>query len=216
MDIKTKVWKKLQGWKKRLLSQGGKEVLIKVVALSIPTYSMSCFKLLESLCRDLENMMAKFWWGQRKEENKTRWVSWFKMCAAKFYSGLGFKNQQSFNVALLAKQAWRIMNETSSILYKVYKSKYFPNSDFQINAQLGNAPSYAWRGIWESKGFLLQGYKWHVGNGKSIKIWIDLWLPSQRLLSMVHDKDRLQSYQIVAHLIDEDTNWWDAKLVTSL
>ena len=39
--LKDRVWKKLQGWKGILLSRTGKEILIKVVAQSIPTYTMS-------------------------------------------------------------------------------------------------------------------------------------------------------------------------------
>ncbi|XP_041009451.1 uncharacterized protein LOC121253512 [Juglans microcarpa x Juglans regia] len=42
-DLKHKVWSKLQAWKEKVLSQGGKEILIKAVALSIPSYTMSCF-----------------------------------------------------------------------------------------------------------------------------------------------------------------------------
>ena len=38
--LKDRVWKKLQGWKGMLLSRSGKEVLIKVVTQSIPTYTM--------------------------------------------------------------------------------------------------------------------------------------------------------------------------------
>lgn len=38
--------------------------------MSIPTYSMSYFKLLEGLCKELESMMSKFCWGQKNEENK--------------------------------------------------------------------------------------------------------------------------------------------------
>lgn len=67
-EIKQQVWKKLQGWKEKLLSQGGKEILIKVMEMSIPTYIMCCFKPLISLCNELGKMMTHFWWGQRKEE----------------------------------------------------------------------------------------------------------------------------------------------------
>ena len=61
--IKERVWNKLQGWKEQLLSQVGREVLLKVVVQAIPTFAMSCFKLLVGLCHDIEMLIRKFWWG---------------------------------------------------------------------------------------------------------------------------------------------------------
>ena len=66
--IKKRVWKKLQGWKERLLSQAGKEVLIKSVIQAIPTYTMSCFKLPKGLIKELEIMIRKFWRGVQRWE----------------------------------------------------------------------------------------------------------------------------------------------------
>ena len=66
MQIKEQVWAKIQGWKEKLLSQAGKEVMIKAVIQSIPTYSMSVFKLPVGLCKDIEAMVWKFWWGERE------------------------------------------------------------------------------------------------------------------------------------------------------
>jgi hypothetical protein len=61
--IKDRVWSKLQGWRERLLSQAGREVLLKAIVQAIPTYSMSCFRLPDCLCSDLEGLMCRFWWG---------------------------------------------------------------------------------------------------------------------------------------------------------
>ena len=55
--LKERIGQKLAGWKGKLLSMGGKEILIKAVTQAIPTYTMSCFQLPQSLCDDLESMM---------------------------------------------------------------------------------------------------------------------------------------------------------------
>ena len=62
-SIKEKLAKKLSGWKEKLLSKVRKEILIKVVAQAIPTYTMSCFKLPDSLCNELTSLIRNFWWG---------------------------------------------------------------------------------------------------------------------------------------------------------
>ena len=63
--IKEKVWKKLQGWEEKLLSQAVREFFIKAELQAISTYSMNYFKLPLGLCNDLESLIRKFWWGQR-------------------------------------------------------------------------------------------------------------------------------------------------------
>ena len=62
-DIKEKLGKKLVGWKEKLLSKASKEILIKAVAQVILTYTISCFKIPDSLCEELTRMIRNFWWG---------------------------------------------------------------------------------------------------------------------------------------------------------
>ena len=74
-DIKENIGRTLVGWKEKMLSKAGKEVLIKAMAQAISTYTMSCFKIPDSFCDELTTMIRKFWWGKKKEENKISWLS---------------------------------------------------------------------------------------------------------------------------------------------
>ena len=58
--LKDRVWKKLQGWKGKTLSRARKEILIKAVAQSIPTYTMGVFQLPAKLCDELQAICARF------------------------------------------------------------------------------------------------------------------------------------------------------------
>ena len=73
--IKERVWAKLQGWKEKLLSQAGREVLLKAVVQAISTFTMSCFKLPVGLCKEIEMQIRKFWWGERGGQRKIHWKS---------------------------------------------------------------------------------------------------------------------------------------------
>jgi hypothetical protein len=62
-ELKDRVFRKFVGWKEKLLLQAGREVLIKAVAQSIPTFAMSCFLLPKGFYEELNSISSKFWWG---------------------------------------------------------------------------------------------------------------------------------------------------------
>lgn len=88
--IKDQVSRKIEGWKGKLLSNAGREILIKAVAQAIPTYTMNCFKLSNSLCSELNSLVGDFWWGRKENAQKNAWVSWGNLCKPKKESGMGF------------------------------------------------------------------------------------------------------------------------------
>lgn len=114
-------------------------------------------------------MMSKFWWGQKEKERKMAWVSWEKLCTPKIEGGMGFKDLKAFNLALLAKQGWRVQQNPSTLIHRVFKERYFEGNPFK-EAQLGNRPSYAWRSIMATKDIIVKSSRWTIGNGKRVHI----------------------------------------------
>ncbi|KAL5830904.1 hypothetical protein ACOSQ4_016258 [Xanthoceras sorbifolium] len=175
-SILDRVWNKLQGWKGRLFSIGGKEVLIKAIAQAVLAYAMSCFKLPVSIGLEVQKMGANFWWGSGQDKRKMHWFSWKRLCQPKVEGGMGFRDFQAFNQAMLAKQGWRILNDPSSLLSRVLKAKYFPNTNF-LKSSLGWKPFFVWRSILWGRDVLLRGLRWKVGDGQSISVYDDPWIP---------------------------------------
>ena len=138
--LKDRLWSKIQGWIERTMSMAGKEVLVKSVAQVVPVFSMSCFKLPRGLCEHLNMMIRKFWWGSTNGQRKPHWVSWKSMTQPKSLGGLGFKDFELFNLAMLARQAWRLLQDPNSFSAHVLKSIYYPDTSI-LQATLGSHPS---------------------------------------------------------------------------
>jgi len=114
-DFKEKLGKKLAGWKEKLFSKADKEMLIKAVAQAIPMCTMNCFKIPDSLCEDLTSMIWNFLCGQKWDKRKMAWLSWDKLYEPKAAKGMGFHQLKQFNLALLAKQGWRLQTMQDSL-----------------------------------------------------------------------------------------------------
>ncbi|KAG7960002.1 hypothetical protein I3843_10G099000, partial [Carya illinoinensis] len=138
------------------------------------------------------------------------------MCQRKSLGGMGFKDLRSFNLALLAKQGWRLPQDENSLMHKLFKAKYFPNIAF-MQAGLGGNPSYAWRGIWEARKWLVARCKWRIGDGKSVNIWQDQWIPGHISLlieAVVISAD--SRFDTVASLFVTHEKMWDINKFRSL
>lgn len=170
---------KLQGWKKITLTQAGKEVLIKSVVQAIPSYAMACFALPKRFCDKLNSYISNFWWSGNPENRGVHWASWDHATQSKFSGGLGFRDFKAFNVAMLAKQGWRLTINPNTFWGSIMKGLYYPNSNF-LQAAKGNRPSWAWSSLLQGREILLKGIRWQVANGSKILFWNDNWLPSSQ------------------------------------
>ena len=208
---KDRLWSKVQGWIERTISSAGKEVLVKSVAQGVSVFSMSCFKLPRGLCEHLNMLIRKFWWGSKEGKRKPHWVSWKTMTQPKGMGALRFKDFELFNLAMVARQAWRILQNPGTLSAHLLKSIYFPTIDF-LSAELGNHPSQVWRAIIEGRDTLKQGLIKRIGNGADTNIWTDNWLPREEMMRP-YGSISPNPPTYVSELITSMTASWNRQLV---
>jgi hypothetical protein len=209
--LKDRLWKKIQGWMERLLSTAEKDILIKAIAQAIPTFVMSCFDLTKELCDEMSTLICRYWWAQHDKENKMHWLSWELLTKPKSEGGLGFRDLFGFNMAMLARQAWRMLTNPDSLCARVLKARYFPDSSI-LEASASNGISYTWRSILKGVKLLKEGLIWRVGDGSQINIWTDMWLNREGSRLPVTPKCQCLLSK-VSELICPVTGQWDEELV---
>ena len=91
---------------------------------------MSCFLLPKSFVHKINMLMAGFWWGDNNGKRKIHWRAWDSLCISKLDKGFGFRDFESFNLALIAKHWWLLIHNENSICFKVLKAKYSPSMLF--------------------------------------------------------------------------------------
>ena len=168
---------------------------------------MSIFKFPRKVCDGVNSILAKYWWGQTRSEKKIHWINWKKMCTPKKKGGMGFRDFHAFNLAMLAKQAWRLVTGTHSLFYRVYKARYFPRCSF-MEAELGHNPSFVWRSLLAARDLIREGSIWRIGNGQSIAVSDKNWLSHPPVF-----KPGANTNLKVGDLIHHETMQWNRPLI---
>ena len=138
---------------------------------------------------------------------KIHWVNWERLCKAKESGGMGFKEIEKFNDALLAKQVWRMMHNMDSLCYKVFKARFFSNCSI-LEANEGTVGSYAWKSILSARDVVRKCMVWQVRNGQSVSIREDKWLPDQVCKTVMLPPPSLPPDAKVCNLINPKSTTW--------
>ncbi|XP_012837512.1 PREDICTED: uncharacterized protein LOC105958055 [Erythranthe guttata] len=173
---------------------------------------MGCFLLPIGLVREHEAAIRRFWWGNGTTKGM-HWLAWKELCKSKEKGGMGFRDLRSFNLALVTKQAWRILSNPNLLLSKIMAARYFPHGNFR-DAGIGYRPSTTWRSIWQTLPFLKMGLRRRIGNGNDTSVWADSWLRDGGNFRIITKRPVYSAFpNKVADLIDNPTNQWHLETI---
>ena len=167
---------KLSTYKADHLSHAARLELIRSVLSSIPVYYMSNILFTKKFIAKIRSIIRNFWWTGIRSETNTKSLclcAWKNICSPKNEGGLGIRNLQAMNQALILMAAWRLAVNHDNYLYSVLKSKYFPDSSiWRPNV---NVPKSAfWVSILKVLPLLKEHSFYQVSTGQ-ISIWSTPW-----------------------------------------
>jgi hypothetical protein len=172
---------------------------------------MWVFKLPYGLCDELMKMIRSYYWGAAHGKRKTHWLAWDHLMKSKDHGGVGFKDLRLFNQALLARQAWRLIEHPNSLCAQLLKAKYYPNGHILDTVFSGNGSSTWQHAIEHGLALLKKGVIWRVGNGANIRVWRDPWIPRDASRKTISPKLRCRFKWVADFLLADGT--WDVQRV---
>ena len=139
------------------------------------------------------------------------WYDWKRVSLPKSVGGLGFRDLEKFNQALLGKQVWRILQNPGCLMARILKSRYFQDGDI-LSAVLKKKASYAWKSILYGRDLIKQGMRYIIGDGSLINTRTDPWIPDHTPRA---PRPRVPGSRIgkVNQLFSQYGNGWDEQKV---
>lgn len=133
---------------------------------------------------------------------------WSHLCHPKNQDGMGgFCDLHAFNLALLAKQSWKLITEPHTLLTCILGAKYFSSTNI-LHASTKPGISYAWRSLLVGLQLLQLGIRKRVGTSLSIHAWQDPWLPKSHSFKPLPYNHYLVENLRVADLISYGPRRW--------
>ncbi|XP_021743210.1 uncharacterized protein LOC110709306 [Chenopodium quinoa] len=119
-----KVVKRLQAFTPLRLSPAAKLVIINSVLIASFNHILSVFKIPDSICSRMDNLLARFWWKSSSSNRGLALRSSSLFHLPKSLGGLGIRSISPFNSSLLAKQSLRIIQCPQLLVSRLLSAKY--------------------------------------------------------------------------------------------
>ncbi|XP_016667359.1 uncharacterized protein [Gossypium hirsutum] len=108
---------------------------------------------------DIQPKLSRAWWTGKDKGRFWMMLPWKTLSHLKGMGGIGIRDIRLFNLALLGRQVWRLINNKDTLCYKVLSSKYFPDGNI-FNSKKVDKASFTWTSIAAVANTLRNGFGW--------------------------------------------------------
>lgn len=129
--------------------------------------------------------------------------------------GLGVRDIEAFNDALLAKQGWRILKKPGCLLAKVLLGKYCKTESL-LDVEASNSCSHGWRSILCCRDVIHSNTTRTIGNGVNTKVWREAWCSTEAVISPIGPPELATNDLKVSDLFYPDTTTWNKELIQQI
>jgi hypothetical protein len=198
--------KRLDPWKGKHLSSGGRLILTNSCLSSLPMYCMGFYLLPEEFHYKMNSIRSNFFWQGAEKKKCYHMAKWEMVTRPKDQGGLGILDSRLMNECLLVKWIWKIAQGSNDTWFKLIKGKYMTKGNFFLSSD--RDASQFWKGLHKVKHLFKWGAIYKVRDEEGTLFWKDTWwgdvplkLVYPRFFDICMDKD--------ARVVDyyEDGEW---------
>ncbi|KAJ9541973.1 hypothetical protein OSB04_028479 [Centaurea solstitialis] len=207
----TKVKLRIQNWKSKFLSFGGRKQLIISVLQSLQLYWMAVFLIPSGVVHEIEKLCRDFLWAQGDSSKGKCKIAWNMVCRPVHCGGLGFRRLSLWNRALLARNIWAIITNRDCWWVSWVKTFAFRHAFFWT---VKKTTRWSWvlSKIMSIRSDIRHLVTVRIGDGESTNAWEDNWLPCGHLASfipyrLVHSTG-FTADATVSNLVDDFHDSW--------
>ena len=105
-----------------------------------------------------------------------------------------------------------MINNPGLLCFLVFKARFFPNCSI-LEANDSIASSYAWKSIIGARDVIRKGMVWRIGDGNSVRVKEDKWLPQKGSRSIISPLPTILPETRVSSLIEADRREWKIEVI---
>ncbi|XP_074266072.1 uncharacterized protein LOC141588533 [Silene latifolia] len=214
-----KICSRINGYGARKFSYEGQVVWCEAVLSSLHSYWASMFVLPKGIINRIEATCRNFLWDSSAEYRRVPLVAWDKICRPKEEGGLGLKNQESMNKAMVGRLVNWVAEKKDTIWVKWVQQNYLKGQDWMDYTPAAQS-SWVWRRICRVKQEFLPCYtdgQWNLqGKGYTAAAcydWLQGTVPKVPWASLIWNGWVLHKHQFHAWLYAQGALRTNDKLV---